>query len=212
MLLRKEPLEIPENALREAIFNAIIHKNYMGTAIQLKVYNDRVQLWNYGGLPENHTTDWLLSPHTSIPRNENIANAFYLAGFIEAWGRGIEKIVTGMKKAEMDAPEFRADSLGVFVTFHRKKEIVAMWNGKDGDHEVTIKVTTKVTTKVTENQQVILDKLAESPEITAAELSEILGISLRKTKDNMRKLREAGLIRHIGPNKGGHWEVIDQQQ
>ena len=104
--------------------------------------------------------------------------------------------------------EFRADSLGVFVTFHRKKEIVAMWNGKDGDHEVT----TKVTTKVTENQQVILNKLIETPEVTAAELSEILGISLRKTKDNMRKLREAGLIRHIGPNKGGHWEVIDQQQ
>ena len=103
----------------------------------------------------------------------------------------------------MEAPEFTADSLGVTATFHRKKEIVAMWNGKDGDH--------KVTTKVTENQQVILNKLIETPEVTAAELSEILGISLRKTKDNMRKLREAGLIRHIGPNKGGHWEVIDQQ-
>ena len=58
------------------------------------------------------------------------------------------------------------DSLGVFVTFHRKKEIVAMWNGRDGDHEVT----TKVTTKVTENQQVILDKLAESPEMCQASM------------------------------------------
>ena len=208
-LLRKEPLEIPENALREAIFNAIIHKNYMGTAIQLKVYNDRVQLWNYGGLPENHTTDWLLSPHTSIPRNENIANAFYLAGFIEAWGRGIEKIVTGMQKAEMEAPEFRADSLGVFVTFHRKKEIVAMWNGKDGNNEVVERVVEKVVEKVTEKQQAIMQEIRKRPFVTASELSEVLGISLRKTQENMRRLREAGLIRHVGPDKGGHWEVIE---
>ena len=215
-LLRKEPLEIPENALREAIFNAIIHKNYMGTAIQLKVYNDRVQLWNYGGLPENHTTDWLLSPHTSIPRNENIANAFYLAGFIEAWGRGIEKIVTGMMKAEMDAPEFRADSLGVFVTFHRKKEIVAMWNGNDGNAGVTEKVVEKVTEKVvekvTENQQAIMREIREKPFVTASELSEMLGISLRKTQENMRKLRETGLILRVGPDKGGHWEVVESEQ
>ena len=144
---------------------------------------------------------------TSIPRNENIANAFYLAGFIEAWGRGIEKIVTGMKKAEMDAPEFRADSLGVFVTFHRKKEIVAMWNGNDGNAGVT----EKVVEKVTEIQQAIMREIREKLFVTASKLSEMLGISLRKTQENMRKLRETGLIRRGGPDKGGHWEVIDQQ-
>ena len=138
-----------------------------------------------------------------------------MAGFIEAWGRGIEKIVTGMKKAEMDAPEFRADSMGVFVTFHRKKEIVAMWNGNDGNAGVTEKVVEKVTEKVvekvTENQQAIMREIREKPFVTASELSEMLGISLRKTQENMRKLRETGLIRRVGPNKGGHWEVIDQQ-
>lgn len=188
----------------------------MGTAIQMKVYNDKVQLWNYGGLPENHTTEWLLSPHTSIPRNENIANVFYLAGFIEAWGRGIEKIVSGMKKAKMDAPEFRSDLSGMFVTFRRKKEIVAMWNGKEEntgvDEKVVDKVAEKVVEKVTENQQTIMQEIRKKPFVTAFELSEILGISLRKTQENMRKLREAGFIRRVGPDKGGHWEVIDSQQ
>ena len=207
-LQRFEPLEIPETALREAVFNAIIHKNYKGYAIQLKVYNDRLQLWNYGTLPNGCTTEWLLQKHTSVSRNRNIARVFYLAGFIEAWGRGIERMIADMKAAQMEAPEFDANSLGVTVTFYRKKEIVAMWNGNNGDPTVVEKVTKKVTKKVTENQQFIINKLSENPEITVAELSELLGISLRKTKDNMRKLREIGLIRRVGPNRSGHWEVV----
>ena len=85
-----------------------------------------------------------------------------------------------------------------------------MWNGNNGDPKVVEKVTKKVTKKVTENQQFIINKLSENPEITVAELSELLGISLRKTKDNMRKLREIGLIRRVGPNRGGHWEVVEE--
>lgn len=52
--------------------------------------------------------------------------------------------------------------------------------------------------------------IKKNPFVTASELSEILGISLRKTKENMRKLHEAGLIRRIGPDKGGHWEVVEE--
>ena len=92
-LQRIEPLEIPEDALREAIFNSVVHKDYSGAAIQMKVYADRILLWNEGNLPEGFTMDDLLAEHTSRPRNKNIANAFYRAGFIESWGRGIQKIV-----------------------------------------------------------------------------------------------------------------------
>ena len=62
-LQRIEPLEIPESALREAIFNSIIHKDYMGVSIQMKVYRDRIQLWNDGTLPEDFTIEKLLGPH-----------------------------------------------------------------------------------------------------------------------------------------------------
>ncbi len=80
-LQRIEPLEIPEDSLREAIFNAIIHKDYMrGADIQMKVYADSLWLWNNGNLPEDYTVDTLLAPHSSRPRNPKLANAFFRAG------------------------------------------------------------------------------------------------------------------------------------
>ena len=53
-MVRKEPLEIPESSLREAIYNAIVHKDYTGVAIQMKVWNDRIELWNDGNLPDKY--------------------------------------------------------------------------------------------------------------------------------------------------------------
>lgn len=83
-LQRIENLEVPENALREAIFNSIIHKDYTGAPIQLSVYNDKMILWNEGRLPEGFTVETLLQKHPSRPFNKNIANVFFKAGFIEA--------------------------------------------------------------------------------------------------------------------------------
>ena len=65
---------------------------YQGVDIQMKVYDDRLVLWNEGELPQGYTVDTLLGEHSSRPRNKNIANVFYLAGFIESWGRGFDKV------------------------------------------------------------------------------------------------------------------------
>ena len=89
-LQRIEPLEIPEDALREAIFNALVHKDYTGVHIQMKIFNDRIELWN-SGVP-NFPIEEIKTRHISSPRNKLIANVFYRAGFIEHWGRGVEKI------------------------------------------------------------------------------------------------------------------------
>ncbi|MBO6029446.1 MAG: putative DNA binding domain-containing protein, partial [Bacteroidales bacterium] len=91
-LRRVEPLEIPEKGLREIICNSIIHKQYDGPDIQMRVYDDRIDLWNFGKLPEGYTFEQMFMPHRSMPRNKLIANAFYYAGLIEAWGRGFEII------------------------------------------------------------------------------------------------------------------------
>jgi ATP-dependent DNA helicase RecG len=107
-------------ALREAIFNAIVHKDYTGSAIQMKVYTDHIELWNEGLLPEGFTVENLLGKHRSRPRNRKIANVFYLAGFIEAWGRGISKIITGLTEAGLKAPNFEEDCGGLSVTIYRK--------------------------------------------------------------------------------------------
>lgn len=277
-LQRIEPLEIPEDAFREAIFNSIIHKDYMGVAIQMKVWRDRIELWNYGRLPEELTIAKLHEPHASNARNKNIAFAFYKAGFIEAWGRGISKIVTQFTEAGLKEPKFEDFCGGVRVTIYRNTDLVAETIEKNNgevtkrvtvnDEEVTKKIVEGVTVNakggtvneesaqkstrknngevvdngvggivngidkidegaqksaqktdygvtvneegVTENQKVILDEIEKNARITAQQLAEILHISLRKTKKHIAKLKLKGLIQRIGPDKGGHWEIIKQ--
>ena len=79
-------MEYPESALREAILNAIIHKDYSSTWIFLRIYDDRLEIWNPGELPEELTVDKLKENHSSYPRNPNIAGVFFKAGYIESWG------------------------------------------------------------------------------------------------------------------------------
>ncbi len=88
-LSRIEEYAYPEPALREALLNAVAHKDYgSGIPIQIKVYDNKIILWNSGQLPESWTVDNLLREHPSIPYNPDIAQAFFRAGLIESWGRG----------------------------------------------------------------------------------------------------------------------------
>ena len=116
---RKEQLEYPEDALREAILNAIVHKDYTGTFIQISVYDDRLVLWNPGTLPDNLGIEDLKKKHPSRPRNKNIAEVFFMAGFIEAWGRGISKIYDSLRLAGMPEPLFEETGGGIQVTFSK---------------------------------------------------------------------------------------------
>ena len=119
-LQRKKPLEIPENALREIIFNRIVHKLQFGTWNQMSIYDDHIRLWNEGVLPEDYTVETLMSKHTSKPRNPKMAQVFYRAGFIEAWGRGYEKIMKAFDKATLQRPEFTVEQGGVTGVIYRE--------------------------------------------------------------------------------------------
>ena len=89
---RRETFLFPYEATREALLNAVVHDYASGIPIQISVYDDRIVLWNSGVMPENWTMEKLLGKHPSQPYNPLLANAFFRAGYIEAWGRGIEKI------------------------------------------------------------------------------------------------------------------------
>ena len=104
---RIERYFVPEEALREALLNALCHKQYQsGVPIQISVYEDKLYIANCGCLPENWTLENLMSKHASSPYNPNIAHVFYLAGFIESWGRGIEKICSACEKDGVPQPEY----------------------------------------------------------------------------------------------------------
>lgn len=91
---RVETYEYPKEAIREALLNAVAHKDYSGGApIQIKVFKDRIMIWNDGQLPDNWTVSNLLKKHASKPYNPDIANTLFRSGYIESWGRGIEKMM-----------------------------------------------------------------------------------------------------------------------
>ncbi len=118
-IYRKEMLEYPYEALREAIINALIHRDYLSTSdIQIRVYDDRLVIMNPGSLPPEITIEMLKSEHPSKPRNPLLANIFFYAGFIETWGRGTIKIIEACKNYGLPEPEFENNGF-MKVSFYK---------------------------------------------------------------------------------------------
>jgi ATP-dependent DNA helicase RecG len=187
---RVENLPVPEAALREAVLNAVIHKDYsLGTPIQISVYPDKLMLWNPGELPAGWTVAKLKDKHPSRPFNPDVANAFFRAGMIEAWGRGIERILDACHAANVPEPELRYEPSGLWVDFPFP--------------EVPIQETTQETT-----QERIIALLKMHPAMTRRQLAEQIGISENGIKYHLNKLKAVGFVRHVGPTKAGHWEVL----
>lgn len=117
---RVEKFEYPKEAVREALLNAIAHKDYSGSIpIQISVYSDKIIFWNEGQLPENWTVKTLLEKHASRPYNPDIANALFRSGYIESWGRGTIKIIKECKQAGIPEPVFSYDSSDISVEFRK---------------------------------------------------------------------------------------------
>lgn len=107
---RIESFPMPEPALREALLSAIVHRDYAVAApIQTRVYADRLSIWNPGELPEGWSEARLLGPHASHPFNPGVANTFFRAGEIEAWGRGIERVFEACHRAGTPEPRIRVE-------------------------------------------------------------------------------------------------------
>jgi len=192
---RIETYPVPEEALREALLNAIAHKDYgSGIPIQVSVYDNKVMLWNPGQLPPNWTVEQLTEKHSSRPFNPDIANAFFRSGMIEAWGRGIERILQTCAAATVPQPVLLYDGSGIWVKFEKRAL-------KEGAGETLEKTPGKTPDR-------ILAWLRKDPNLTISELAELTGKSTSTVERAIRKLRKAGRLERIGPAKGGRWHVI----
>ncbi|MCL1908035.1 MAG: winged helix-turn-helix transcriptional regulator [Holophagaceae bacterium] len=215
-LQRIEDFPVPRPALREAILNAIVHRDYTtGIPIQIKVFPDSTILWNDGRLPENWTVADLLSKHRSRPYNPKIANAFYRAGYIETWGRGIERITAVCKHAGKSKPLFEASPSEVKVSFFYDARIGE--NIVDGIVENDVSIVEKVgagsvKSSVKTTQEAILKIMRRTPTISAKAIATEIGIAPRNVQAHIRELKKSGSVERIGPAKGGHWEVKGQRE
>ena len=207
---RIETLPMPREALREALLNACINKDYAEPSpIQIRVYENKLEIINGGVLPEGWTVETLLSSHRSMPYNPDIANTFFRVGEIEAWGRGIERIITACKNDGFSTPDFRYDASGIWTTFKFEyPERAIIQSGP----ETTQKSDQKTTRKRPESDQskqedAIIELLKENPYISRKEISGRLGLHDSSVKRRLASLQEKGTIKRVGPDKGGHWEV-----
>lgn len=189
---RVENYPVPEQALREAVLNAVVHKDYAsGNPLQISVYNNKIIIWNDGELPEHWTVNKLKTKHPSQPFNPDIANCFFRAGLIEAWGRGTLKIINECKKAKINSPDFKYDPPGFVVEFTFS--------------EIKIKKPELTSGNNAEN---ILAFITENSSITIAELIEKIGVSERTLKRIIKQLREANKLERIGSDKTGEWKIV----
>ncbi len=119
-LPRMDVLEYPYVALREAIINALIHRDYSGTAqTQIRVYPNKLVIMNQGMLPARVPASDLKISHLSVPGNTLLAETFYNAGFIEAWGYGTIKIKDHCLALGLPEPDFEESAGAVKVTLYK---------------------------------------------------------------------------------------------
>ena len=158
---REEELSIPYKALREAVINALCHRDYsnIGGSTGIAIYDDRIEIINTGKLPKGIDINNLTSPHKSIPNNPLIANVLYRRKMLESWGRGLDLMYSECKRVGLPIPTL-SDSQGeVVVTFYLKEQ---------------------VTEQVTE-QVITLIKILSDKEMSIKDILEALNLRHRPT-------------------------------
>ena len=120
---RIETYPVPYAALREAVLNALVHRDYgVPAPIQIRVYADSIKIWNPAVLPDGWNLEKLLGEHSSHPYNPGIANCFFRAGEIESWGRGIQRIFLTCREANTPEPLLRISGNDLWLEFPFSKE------------------------------------------------------------------------------------------
>jgi len=180
---RIETFEYPKEAVREALLNAVSHKDYAsGYPIQISVYADKIMMWNEGSLPENWTIEKLLSKHPSKPYNPDIANTFFRSGYVEAWGRGIEKITGQCTKAGLPLPLFNIEGSDFWTIFRKD-----MYNEQSlmvlglNDRQIKAVLYIKEKKRITNKEYQTINKCSRNT--ASSELNELVNRSILQSSE-----------------------------
>ena len=184
--IRVETFPFPRDGLREAIYNALAHNNYAASVpIQIRIDEDALYISNSCVLPREWTVDTLLSVHKSVPFNPSIANAFYRAGYIEAWGKGIQKIIESCRTLGSAEPEYTVlgDDLTVkFMALERvETDIPNTLNRHNGG------MAGGIDAGLAER---IFDAIKHNPSMTQDNIAKTLGLPLRTLQREMSELKK----------------------
>lgn len=182
----------PPLALREAVANALCHRDYAigGGSVGVAIYDDRLEITSSGTLHFGLTVEDLYRAHESLLWNPLIAGVFYRRGIIEAWGRGTLKMAELTEQAGLPRPEFE-EMTGTFLVRFRPSRYLP---------------PTRVGHDLSQRQQTILEILAPNRSLSLGELHGYLGTaSLRSLRDDLNFLRRLGLVTCQGWGRGARW-------
>lgn len=189
---RIENESYPIAALREMLLNSLVHRTYMGAHIQLRVFDDRLSIWNEGILPNGLTLEDLKKEHNSRPRNPKIAKACFMAGYIDTWGRGTLKIIQSCKEAGLAEPEITEKNGGVQVTIF--KDII---DGNQGGNQDSGEVSS-----LTTRQKEVFELILANPKISISHIADKMGINRSAAQEHIDVLKAKGVIERKGGTRG----------
>jgi ATP-dependent DNA helicase RecG len=190
-LQRQEIWDYPLSALREAVVNALIHRDYTSHAdIHIRVYDAKVIISNPGPLPEGLTVaDLKRDQHDSIPRNPLLAQVFYFASLVERWGTGTTRMRYACREQGLPEPEFLADENRFTITFLKNPYTPDRLAAQG----------------FTERQITILRYVLEHGKITNREYREQTGVSDESARQELNELVQAGMLIIQGKGRGVHY-------
>ena len=190
---RNEVWEYPLEAVREIVINMIVHRDYRASADStIKIFDDRIEFFNPGGLPADLTIHDILSGKSpSVPRNKQIASMFKETGTIEKYGSGIKRVLQIMSEAGSPKPSFETFSGCFKVTLYPIKQ------GREGVNE-----------GVNEGEPRLLHIIKAQPGKRAPFYADQLGKPVKTVERWLKELRDNSLITFDGPPKsGGYYPV-----
>lgn len=186
---------LPVLAVREALCNAICHRDYstFSASIHLAIYDDRLEVWNNGVLTTDLTFDDLKKRHTSHPRNKHIAQIFYIRRYIETWGTGTTRMITLCKTQGLPEPVFTEYSSGFSATLFFK-----------------VLIGNPVTKSLSARQNELLVLIQNSGRMSTRTLCESLSNppSERMVRMDLDVLKKAGYIQLTGFGRSALWVTV----
>lgn len=189
--------EIPHDVIREAIVNAVAHRDYTSAgAVQVSVFTDRVEVWNPGTLPPSLTTESLRHPHGSIPRNHRICEVLFLARYIEKYGTGTLMMIRESLAHDLPEPSF-AQRGGEFT--------VALWRDW-----LTDRVMAEL--GLNERQKQAIIHLKARTRIANSEYQALVRVARATATRDLEGLLIKGVLEKVGTTGKGTYYVLAKKR
>ncbi|MDR2955114.1 MAG: putative DNA binding domain-containing protein [Prevotella sp.] len=212
-LQRIEKNQYPIEALREMLLNALIHRNYLGAATQIRIYDNKISIWNDGQLPNGISIETLKRTHASKPHNPILADVSFKGGYIDSWGRGTLKIINVSKEANLPEPVFQETDGGFMVTLYNSNDGEGVTEGvtegvkKDRLAAIIEDRFTNQGIPLKAKLELLLKAIAKEEGRRTNEYKDITGIKAKTLERYIGQLRDAGLIEFRGssPRIGGYY-------